>query len=99
MINPGVTYLPVTTTISRYYGLGVNSGALITDISQGSLLSQAGVKPGDVIVSFNGVIIGDNTPLLGMLRECHPGGDIVLEIWNYQGYRQIDINNPANQMK
>lgn len=91
-IDLGFTYLQVTPTVSRQYGLGVNSGALITQASQDSLLCHAGIKAGDVIISFNGVYVGPDAPLLGMILGCHAGDIVTLEIWNPQGLRTVEIN-------
>ncbi len=99
MVNLGFTYLPVTETVSRYYGIKVNSGALITEVNPDSPLCQAGVTAGDVIVSFNGIQIGENTPLLGIIRACHPDGNISMEVWSPQGSKMIEINSLASQVK
>ena len=77
----GITYLPVTQELSEYYDLGVSYGDLITDISRGSSFDVAGIKAGDVILSFNGATPEDPVSLLGMMMTCPAGTFVTLEIW------------------
>ena len=78
--NLGFTYLPVTPRVSAYYDLGVDSGALITEVIPQSLAASAGVEVGDVVLSFNGVRVEEEVPLLGMMMTCPAGHRIVLEV-------------------
>lgn len=90
-VNLGFVYLPVTQRISAYYELGLDSGALVTEVVKGSLLDRAGIKAGDVITSFNGIKIGEGTPLLGMIRACSPNAEITLEVWSNNSLRLVQI--------
>lgn len=78
--NLGFTYLPVTPRVSAYYNLGVNSGALVTEVIPKSPAGIAGVEVGDVILSFNGDGIEEGAPLLGMMMSCPTNHSIDLEI-------------------
>ncbi len=77
----GIIYLPVTRGLSEYYGLGVESGALVTEVTTGSPADQAGLQVGDVILSFNGARPEEPTPLLGMMMACPVGDRVTLEVW------------------
>jgi serine protease Do len=90
-LDLGIVYLPVTQSTAYYYELGVVSGALVTQVTKGSLVYQAGIKAGDVIISFNGVRVGEATPLLGLMRSCPAGGNITLEIWGNSGTKILTI--------
>jgi S1-C subfamily serine protease len=81
VVNLGFNYLKVTPGLSAYYNLGVNSGALVTEVIAGSQADRAGIRPGDVIVSFNGIRIEDGVSLLGMMRACPVGEKITIEVW------------------
>ncbi|MFH0941987.1 MAG: PDZ domain-containing protein [Chloroflexota bacterium] len=76
----GITYLPLTPGLSGYYDLGVDSGALITEIASGSLADKAGLKVGDVILSYNGAAVEKGNPLLGVIRGCPAGSNVVMEV-------------------
>lgn len=76
----GITYLRVTPTLADYYQLGVDSGALVTEVTPGSLMDLASVQTGDVILSYNGTAVAEDVSLLGLMRTCRPEDTISLEI-------------------
>lgn len=90
-INLGVTYLPMTPGVSAYYDLGVDSGALVTEVVSGSPADRAGVQVGDVILSFNGAILEEEASLLGMMMACPAGNRITLEVWREKSRRIIEF--------
>ena len=90
-LNLGITYLPVTPRLAVYYNLGVNSGALVTEVVPNGPADQAGVQVGDVILSFNGARLEEESPLLGMMMACPAGNRIALEVWRDQSPRTIEM--------
>lgn len=89
--NIGIVYLPVTPSVSTYYGLGVDSGALVTQVITDSPADKAGLNVGDVILSFNGVSVGEEESLLGMIRSCPEGKAIVLEVCRGKSHQNIEL--------
>jgi serine protease Do len=94
VIDLGVVYLPVTANTACCYNLTVDSGALVTQVGKGSPVDLAGIKEGDVILSFNGVAVGESTPLLGMIRSCPVDNDITLGVSSNGITRQVPIVYP-----
>lgn len=94
----GITYLTITPGISSHYDLGVDSGVLVTKVTSGGLADRAGIRSGDVIISFNGTRIGSETPLLGMMRRCHPGHEVSMELWTGGGGRTIEFMHHSSPM-
>lgn len=90
-LDLGITYLTVTPGLSAYYNLGVDSGALVTEVIPHSLADKAGVKVGDVIISFNGTRIGQGTSLFGMMQTCLTGDRVSLEIWRAQSSQTVEF--------
>jgi S1-C subfamily serine protease len=91
----GIIYLPVTPELSEYYGLGVEYGALITEVTPGSPADRAGLRAGDVILSFNGARPEEQTPLLGMMMACPAGDTVTLEVWREAEVRKIELFHGA----
>ncbi len=87
----GFTYLPITPQISAYYDLDVASGALITEVIPGSPAGKAGMKVGDVILSFNGARVEETAPLLGMMMVCPTGHKMVLEVWRGESVSAVEL--------
>ncbi len=90
-IDLGITYLPITPGVAAYYGLEVESGALITEVVPGSPAEGGGIQVGDVILSFNGASLERETPLLGMMMSCPAGNRMTLEVWRENTVRLVRL--------
>ncbi|MBI2860221.1 MAG: PDZ domain-containing protein [Chloroflexi bacterium] len=92
-VDLGFSYLPLTSRVSAYYGLGMDSGALVTEVDPGSPAARAGVVVGDIILSFNGVSLGEATSLLGMVIACPVGHAIEMEVWRVGGVSMVTLSH------
>jgi serine protease Do len=54
--------------------------ATVSHVITGTPAEKAGVRPGDVIVKYNGREIGDFASLQGFVGESHPGEKVTLEV-------------------
>ncbi|MGK2927688.1 MAG: DegQ family serine endoprotease [Lysobacterales bacterium] len=64
----GVQVGPVDREMAEALDLDRPIGALVNEVSEGSAADKAGIQPGDVILSFDGVTVessGDLPPLVG----------------------------------
>jgi len=64
----GVVVGAVTRELAEAMNLDRSAGALVNDVTAGGAADRAGIKPGDVILSFDGQTIeswGDLPPLVG----------------------------------
>ena len=68
----GVRIQDVTPDVAEAMGLGDAKGALVTDVPEGPAL-DAGVKAGDVIVSFDGVAVEDSRELVRRVADADVG--------------------------
>jgi len=93
----GVMMQPITDDIAKALKLGSNSGAAVTQVNPGSGAEKAGIKPGDIIVGYNGQTItqaADLPPLVGMTA---PGSKATLSIL-HDGKKQ-DVPVTVGEMK
>jgi Do/DeqQ family serine protease len=76
----GVTVQGVTPELAESLGLKQNTGAIVSNVTEGSAADKAGVKRGDVIQSFNGVAVHDTNTLRNRVAEAGPGStaDVVV---------------------
>jgi len=95
-VKLGFSYLPVSRTVSQYYGLGVDSGALVTAVTKGGLADQAGIKPGDVVSCFDGCQINADTSLLGLMQSCCITNGITVTFQSNGCCRLVNISGSAS---
>jgi Do/DeqQ family serine protease len=76
----GVTVQGVTPEMAENLGLKQATGAIVSNVSEGSAAEKAGMKRGDVIKSFNGLPVHDTNTLRNRVAEAGPGSnaDVVI---------------------
>ncbi len=76
----GITYVMITADIAEQYQLAAKQGAYITSVIDGGPVASVGIKAGDVITAFEGVRLGQQASLPGVLLQHQPGDNVVLSI-------------------
>ena len=76
----GVRIQIVTEEIAESLGLKVNQGALVADVDIPSPASRAGIKAGDVIVSFGGIEIKEMRELPKVVAQTKIGSTVNVSI-------------------
>ncbi len=76
----GVTVQSINQELADSFGLPRPTGALVGAVQADFAADKAGIKPGDVIIAVNDVVIDDSAMLSRMIAELPPGRDIKLEI-------------------
>jgi S1-C subfamily serine protease len=76
----GVQPADLTPQVASTFGIDLESGVLVTVVTDGSPAGEAGVEEGDVIVSADGEEVRIVEDLLSQLREHEPGDRLELEL-------------------
>src|SRR3954463_14144007 len=76
----GVPVQGVTPEIADNLGLKQATGAIISNVTEGSAADKAGVKRGDVIQSFNGISVHDTNSLRNRVAAAGPGSSAELVV-------------------
>ena len=77
----GVRIQTVTKEIADSLGLKETIGALVTDVNKDSPADKAGLKPGDIIIEFNGNKVKTMRDLPRLVGEAPVGKAASLKIW------------------
>ena len=77
----GVGIQDVNAQLAQSFGLERPMGALVSTVESGGPAENAGVKPGDVIVSFNGRPIDRSAELPPLVATAKPGSKANVEVW------------------
>ncbi len=77
----GIELYPMNTSIAEEFKAPNTKGVIVSGISQSSDAYTAGIRRGDIIVSFNGTTIEDATHFMRMLADSPIGGSVSLGVF------------------
>jgi Do/DeqQ family serine protease len=75
---PGITVQSLTTMIAEQLGAPNTHGAVVVGMQQRSDAYTAGIRPGDIIVSFNGTHLDDANHFARLLSDAKIGSTVSL---------------------
>lgn len=78
----GVGTQTVNPTVAFWNQLAVSSGVLITSVSPGSPADTAGLKAGDVVVSFRGVEVTTDYQMVRGIHTAEIGQTVEIVYWS-----------------
>ena len=77
----GVGIQEVSASLARSFGLERPHGALVSTVESGGPADKAGLKPGDVILAFNGKPVERSSELPPQVAATKPGTKAEMEVW------------------
>ncbi len=96
----GVQIQEVTPDIASSLGLKNDHGALVADVTPDSPAAKAGLKQGDVILSYNGHPVDQLHDLPRLVAETPAGKRVDMTIWRGGKEEQVQANvgqMPSNE--
>lgn len=85
----GIQGQPVSDFWQNYHQLP--KGIYVTEICPGSPISSQGVRPGDILVAFNGEEVADLQTLQQLLDAQAPGSSVLLTFYRDGQYTDITL--------
>ena len=76
----GVEAIEVTQAIAKKLSLNISNGLLVTAIVKDGPTDRAGIVPGDIITSINGLSVTDRHRSINQITDIFPGEPIKLVI-------------------
>jgi serine protease Do len=76
----GVTVQGVTSDLAAGLGLDKAEGALVSDVTAGGAAAKAGLKRGDVILSYQGRAVVDTNAFRNEIAATKPGSTVTLQV-------------------
>ncbi len=86
----GVRIQDVTPDVAEAIGLADAAGALVTDVPEGPA-ADAGILSGDVIVSFDGVVVADTRELVRRVGNTEVGKAVPLMVFRDGAEKALEI--------
>jgi serine protease Do len=87
----GVAIQTITPELQTKLGLKDTNGALVSDVVKGGPAEKAGIKTGDVIVSFDGKNIKDAKDLPFIVSTTSDGKNVKVEVFRNDDKKTFDI--------
>ncbi len=87
----GVAIQDMNEDLARSFKLSQKSGALITEVSKNSPAERAGLKKGDVIISFDGKQVSDVADLRNRVAMFSPGKQVECVIIRNEKEQTISV--------
>jgi len=94
---PGVVIASLTTEIANDLGAPNTRGALVNQMSRDSEAWAAGLRPGDIILTFNGRTVDDASAFMRMLADAKVGTAARMEILRES--RRLEITVPISRSR
>jgi serine protease Do len=87
----GVAIQDVNQGLADSFGLKQPTGALIASVDKNGAAAKAGLKAGDVILSYNGTKIASSSRLPLLVADTAPGTTVGLEVLRNGTIRHIEV--------
>ncbi|MEO8224617.1 MAG: DegQ family serine endoprotease [Gammaproteobacteria bacterium] len=87
----GVGIQSLNGDLAKSFGLDKPAGALVGQVDETGPAGKAGLKPGDVILEFNGRPISQSADLPPLVGETKPGSNVAVKVWRDRKPRSIEI--------
>lgn len=76
----GISGADVTPTLAQQYGLPVEEGVFVVEISPNSPAAESDLQQGDILVGIDGNEIATSEDLQSQLDELEPGDEVTLQV-------------------
>ncbi|MGH8167065.1 MAG: Do family serine endopeptidase, partial [Woeseiaceae bacterium] len=87
----GVIVQDMNAQLAQSFGLDRPRGALVSGVEEGGPASDAGIEPGDVILSLNGEPIDRFNELGSAIAAMEPGSEAEIAVWRDREERELDV--------
>jgi len=87
----GVVMQPVTQDLAQSFGAKQLTGALVSQVNEGSPAAEAGIKAGDIITAFDGKPVSDSADLPPLVGTTKPGQKVPVAVLREGKERVLEV--------
>jgi serine protease Do len=85
----GITLQPLTEELAQSFGYPGTKGALVADVLADQPAAKAGIRPGDIIVEYNGAPVESVNQLRNAVATTKPGSKVDITV--FREGRRVEI--------
>ncbi|AEH44896.1 protease Do [Thermodesulfatator indicus DSM 15286] len=87
----GVVIQDLNEDLAKSFGLEKPEGALVTDVAPNSPADKAGLKPGDIIVEYNGKPVKNVAELRTLVALTSPGTKVKMVVFRKGHKKELEV--------
>lgn len=87
----GVVIQEVTKELADSFGMHSTTGALISSVEKGGPADKAGIQPSDVILKFDGKVVGESRDLPRIVAATQPGNKVAVQLWRKGATKEVTL--------
>ncbi|GHD58741.1 DegQ family serine endoprotease [Jeongeupia chitinilytica] len=87
----GVAVQDLNEDLAKTFGLPNTNGALVSSVDKDGPAAKAGLKPGDVVLKYNGQPINNTGDLPRHVTDTKPGTTVKLGIWRDRAAKELPV--------
>ncbi len=91
----GVSIQSVNQSLAASFGLPRPEGALVSSVEEHGPAARAGLKPGDVILAWDGTAVTESSSLPVLVADTAPGKTAAVRIWRDSAERTVNVTVAA----
>jgi serine protease Do len=93
----GIYMQDVTPDLADAFNLSVSKGVVINDVAKMSPAEKAGLKPKDVVLTWNGKAVANSEELTGLVGNSNVGDNVKLSV--NRGGKNVDLAIEVGERK
>ncbi len=87
----GVVIQEVSKELAESFGLKKPTGALVNSLERGGPAQLGGIEPSDIILRFDGKVVGSSSDLPRIVASTRPGSKVPVEVWRKGQSRELSV--------
>jgi serine protease Do len=87
----GVQIQPVTPELADGFGLGKARGALVSGVEENGPAARAGLKSGDIVLSWGGTEVATSRDLARLVASTPAGRKVEVKLWRSGKERSVSV--------
>ncbi len=95
----GVGVVDIDEEFKEKFGLGAFHGVVVTKVFPGSAAGKAGLVPGQIVMSLNGIPVRNSRWWNGLAMRINAGDRVTLRVWDAGKESEIAFEPPAFQLE